>query len=509
MNLGSYAIDELLTFTVQTQVFATGVATDADAVPAYRIYEDETTAPLLTGTMALLDSANTAGLYSEQVTLSAANGFEKGKCYSIQIAATVSSVAGATIRVFQVGAAVDAKHLGGTSQTGRDVGASVLLASDAITAAVIASDAVTELQAGLSTLDAAGVRTAVGLASANLDTKLDDLPTNAELATALGTADDATLSQIALVKAQTDLIPASPAAVGSAMTLASGAITAAVIATDAIDSDAIAANAVTEIQSGLSTYAGGAVASVTGDVGGNVVGSVASVTADVGITQTGADKVWGSAARTLTSFGTLVADAAAAVWAAVTRTLTSAAPPTSAQVADAVWDEVIAGHATAGTTGAALGAAGAAGDPWATDLPDGYTGDQAGAIIGRFNAIAPTGPVTVVPGAPVDVTVCRVYGYFEDLANAPSSNITITFRLNEKAAVKSERLITERLITSRIIDGTLVDRFDKSLAYQDLQRNDNLTPAGTKYLVNCPDLGLVNEEMTLAADLFDLSTLVT
>ena len=35
-------------------------------------------------------------------------------------------------------------------------------------------------------------------------TSVDDLPTNAELATALGTADDAVLTQIALVKAQTD-----------------------------------------------------------------------------------------------------------------------------------------------------------------------------------------------------------------------------------------------------------------------------------------------------------------
>lgn len=35
-------------------------------------------------------------------------------------------------------------------------------------------------------------------------TAVDDLPTNAELATALGTADDAVLAQIALVKAKTD-----------------------------------------------------------------------------------------------------------------------------------------------------------------------------------------------------------------------------------------------------------------------------------------------------------------
>lgn len=42
-------------------------------------------------------------------------------------------------------------------------------------------------------------------------TSVDDLPTNAELATALGTADDAVLAQVALVKAKTDLIPNDPA----------------------------------------------------------------------------------------------------------------------------------------------------------------------------------------------------------------------------------------------------------------------------------------------------------
>jgi hypothetical protein len=46
-------------------------------------------------------------------------------------------------------------------------------------------------------IDAAGVRSALGMASANLDTQLGDLPTNAELATALGTADDAVLAAIA------------------------------------------------------------------------------------------------------------------------------------------------------------------------------------------------------------------------------------------------------------------------------------------------------------------------
>lgn len=46
-------------------------------------------------------------------------------------------------------------------------------------------------------LDAAGVRSAVGMASANLDTQIDALPTNTELATALASADDAVLAAIA------------------------------------------------------------------------------------------------------------------------------------------------------------------------------------------------------------------------------------------------------------------------------------------------------------------------
>lgn len=54
-----------------------------------------------------------------------------------------------------------------------------------------------------------------------------------------------------------------------------------------------------------------------------LVATTTNLTNDVGITQAGADKVWGSAARTLTSFGSLVADAAAAVWASVSRTLTA------------------------------------------------------------------------------------------------------------------------------------------------------------------------------------------
>lgn len=65
------------------------------------------------------------------------------------------------------------------------VGSAMTLAADSVTASALAADAVAEIQSGLSTLTAAGVRTAVGLASANLDTQLDALPTAAESADAV------------------------------------------------------------------------------------------------------------------------------------------------------------------------------------------------------------------------------------------------------------------------------------------------------------------------------------
>lgn len=74
--------------------------------------------------------------------------------------------------------------------------------------------------------------------------------------------------------------------------------------------------------------------------------------------------VWASGTRSLTTFGTLVAD----VWSYATRLLTAGTnialakgtgvtgfnDPTTADIADAVCDEAISGHTTAGTVGAQL-----------------------------------------------------------------------------------------------------------------------------------------------------------
>ena len=109
--LGSWKVDDYVTFCCNTHDPDTGVATDADAVPAYRVYKDETATPILTGTMTLLDSGNTTGFYSERIQLTAASGFEKGKCYTVYIAATVDSDSGTTHHSFQIEAEVDANTI--------------------------------------------------------------------------------------------------------------------------------------------------------------------------------------------------------------------------------------------------------------------------------------------------------------------------------------------------------------------------------------------------------------
>jgi hypothetical protein len=98
----------------------------------------------------------------------------------------------------RIDASVGALAAGAITATSFAAGAidSAAIATDAIGSAELAASAVTEIQTGLSTLDAVGVRAAVGLASANLDTQLTAI-------------DDYIDTEVAAIKAKTDLIPAA------------------------------------------------------------------------------------------------------------------------------------------------------------------------------------------------------------------------------------------------------------------------------------------------------------
>lgn len=207
----------------------------------------------------------------------------------------------------------------------------------------------------------AGLITAAAIATGAIDA--DAIADNAIDAGAIA-ADAITAAKIA------------PGAIDAA-TFAAGAITAAAIATNAIDADALATDAVTEIQAGLATS-----------------GAVAAVQADTDNIQSRlpAALVGGK----MDSTGTIVAADIAAI-------------------ADAVWDEALAAHLTAGSTGAALSAAGGAGDPWITPLPGAYAAGSAGHTLGTCLDVAVSSRATQ---ASVDAVAAKTAALPPDPADA-------------------------------------------------------------------------------------------
>lgn len=172
MYLGSWKINDYLTFTCNTHTPSTGAVTDADAVATYRIYEDETGTAIDTGSTAKLDDAGTTGFYSERIQLLAATGYEKGKTYTIRVSATVGGIAGAMSHTFQIEAEVDANVV---SDTG------VAQAATALTNATWTDAKAAFLDHSIATIDGnvdtliTRITAAVALASVCTETRLAEL----------------------------------------------------------------------------------------------------------------------------------------------------------------------------------------------------------------------------------------------------------------------------------------------------------------------------------------------
>ena len=192
--------------------------------------------------------------------------------------------------------------VGGTTQTARDLGASVLISSGtgtgqlSVTAGVVAAN-LTQILAAAITGTAAQLVAAftkwfnVATPTGTVNSLPDAVPgatggvfiagTNAATAITTGLTTTFTGNLTGSVGSVTGAVGSVTGAVGS---IAANGINAASIATDAIDADAIAANGATEIADAVwnSTRAGHAVggsfgegvASVAGNVGGNVSGNV-------------------------------------------------------------------------------------------------------------------------------------------------------------------------------------------------------------------------------------------
>jgi hypothetical protein len=135
--------------------------------------------------------------------------------------------------------------------------------------------------------------------------------------------------------------------------------------------------------------------------------------------QAAADKVWTAAARTLTSYGTLVADVVAAVWVAATRTLTSFGTLVS-DVVDGVWDETAADHVAAGSTGEKLSRLDAAVSTRAT----------AGSVVSITSPVSAGGDLTIKQGDDYSLTDAAAIEFtYTNASYDPSAPTSLNLKL--------------------------------------------------------------------------------
>jgi hypothetical protein len=391
----------------------------------------------------------------------------------------------------------NASQVGGTAQTGRDVGASVLLSSGTGTGQVSLSSGAVLLQA-----------TQTGVTIPTVTTVTNQLTA---AAIASGVWKDATAG---------DFTTAS--SIGKALYIANVAPGAAgghfIAGTNAATSitTALTAN-ITGNLSGSVGSVTGAVGSVTGNVGGNVVGSVASVTGQLTAAQI-ATGIWQDATAgdftTASSIGKALyianvapgaagghfiagTNAATSITTALTTNITGnlsgsvgsvtgavgsvagnvdgsvasvasggitaasiaadaigaseLAADAVAEIADAIWDEAIAGHAGAGSTGAALSAATApsaaavADAVWDEDLSGHSTASTSGKKLTDLVNADISGVATATNLATVDTVVDAIKVKTDYLPSAAAGAAGGVFIAGTNAATSVTTALTANI----------------------------------------------------------------
>lgn len=296
------------------------------------------------------------------------------------------------------------------------------IASDAITAAKIATGAISAAKFAAGAIDAAAIADAAIDAATFAAGAINAAAIAADAITDAKVASDVTIASVTgAVGSVTGNVGGN--VTGSVGSVATGGITAASFAANAITAAKLDPDVTTELQAGLATQASvdtidGIVDAIlvdTAEIGAagaglTVLATQASVntidgivdailvdTAEIGAAGAGLTVL--ATAANLATVDTVV-DAIKVTTDKLDDTLeddggtyrfttnaleqapTGGSAPTVGQIADAVWDEALAGHAGAGSAGEALSAAGTAGDPWTTALPGAYGSGTAGFIVG-------------------------------------------------------------------------------------------------------------------------------
>ncbi len=282
--LGDFALGKTFDTKFTSRAFATGTPTQLAGSPVISAYADNSTTQLTAGITLSVDFDSVTGLNNIRVVATSGNGYAAGSNYQLVITTgTVGgvSVVGEVVAEFSLEArsalrpatadrtlVVDAAGLAdattvklgpsgsGSTQTARDVGASVLLSNGTGTGQLkLASGYV-----AMTWADIAAPTTAVNLSGTTIATTQK--------------VDVETIKTNPVVNGGTLTFP-SGATLASTTNITAGTITTTTNLTNAASNGDFTAVMKTSIGTAV---AASAVASVTGNVGGNVVGSVGSVT---------------------------------------------------------------------------------------------------------------------------------------------------------------------------------------------------------------------------------------
>lgn len=371
-------------------------------------------------------------------------------------------VAGAAVSTSAAQIGVNAVNIGGTAQTGRDIGASVLLSPGTgtgqldFTSGVVKANLAQILGTALTETAgqiAGGFKKFFNIATpaATMDhgvlvdtvttattaTNLTNAPTNGDFTAAMKTSLNAATPSVtvsdktgfslsaAAVQAIWDALTSALTTAGSIGKLLVDRIDAAISSRSTLTQAQILSDATpfpgADIDAAISTrlatsgytapLSAGGTRSAVGLASANLDTQLAAIQSDTDDMQTRlpAALVGGKMDSHVNDIaaGAITATSIAANAITAAKIATDAigaaqlAADAVAEISDEVWDEPIAGHLGAGSTGAALNAAGSAGDPWVTLLPGAYGAGSAGFIVGT-NLDAPVSG-TAVPGDQMDL----------------------------------------------------------------------------------------------------------
>jgi hypothetical protein len=289
---GDIRLGDTIDIKFVTTAVATGAPTQLAGSPVISAYVGNGTTQLTAGITLTVDFDSVTGLNNVRVVATSGNGYATAT--NVQLVITTGTVGGTSVVGYVVGtfsiearsavmptvaartldvtatgaAGIDwgnvenpttALNLSGTNIDVDQVVASVsgtvatvtnltnlpTIPANWLTAAGTAADFTTEIQSGLATAanlstvagyldtEIAAILAAVDTEIATLQTSVNDLPTNAELATALGTADDAVLSAVSTLQTSVNDLPTN-AELATALGTADDAVLAAVATVDTV-----------------------------------------------------------------------------------------------------------------------------------------------------------------------------------------------------------------------------------------------------------------------------------